>query len=517
VHIDTSSENNFEPGQSVRSRFLVSILSNFLRGGFSFLASLIIARSLGPSNYGNYIFLISSFIALQQFLEMGTSKAFFTFISQRPRGKTFIKIYRIWQLIQFFIPFLIIGVLLPDAWISSIWIGQDKILVLLSFSAVFLQQNAWQTVVQIGESNRLTQKVQTLWLLLVVAHFVLVATLWLGGGLSLTTLFCLIIIEYSAGIILGERALGIHRWKEIPIEFKSMIREYAIFCSPLVIYSWASFASDFSGRWLLQKFGGNIEQGFYGVGYQFAMVCGLFAASIHKIFWKEIAEAREGEDIERIRKLYKRITRLIFILSAAMSGFLVPWSQEIIQILLGISYVDGRMTLAVMLLFPVHQSLVHITGALYWGSQKTKVRSILGIIFMAVNIPITYFVLAPKGAWLPGLELGSLGMALTVVISQIIMANVLVWWISRDYGWKFDWVYQLVGLGGALLLGGLAYYLVMLMAEYLVLTLLFKVGSAFILYCIMAGYSIWLMPWIAGVTRQDIKITLSSLKTKIYP
>ncbi len=124
---------------SIKSRFTISAISNIIRGGITFFTTLIIARVLGPEDYGNYAYLMGSFIAMRSLLDMGTASAFFTFISKRPRPLAFYTSYAIWHLIQFFLPFIIIAFILPQAWLESICVCQERNLVLLACSALFFQ------------------------------------------------------------------------------------------------------------------------------------------------------------------------------------------------------------------------------------------------------------------------------------------------------------------------------------------------------------------------------------------
>ena len=79
--------------QSVKVRFLTTLFVNIARVGLSFIGGIIIARSLGPAVYGNYSFLLGSFISITTLLDMGTSSAFYTFLSQRKRGLKFYVYY----------------------------------------------------------------------------------------------------------------------------------------------------------------------------------------------------------------------------------------------------------------------------------------------------------------------------------------------------------------------------------------------------------------------------------------
>ena len=72
---------------------------------------------------------------------------------------------------------------------------------------------------------------------------------------------------------------------------------------------------------------------------------------------------------------------------------------------------------------------------------------------MSISIPVSYFVQASPDALIPGFGLGAEGMAWKMVLLNTVWANLTVWLISRHYDWKFDWLYQVVGLATFLFLG----------------------------------------------------------------
>ena len=152
----------------------------------SIATGLVVARGLGPENYGTFVFLLGCFMALRQLLDLGSSRAFYTFISQKPRGKRFVGFYAGWQLVQFVLPLIIIGLLFPGEWLERIWIVKDRVLILVAFAAVFMRENAWNMMTQIGESARLTHRVQLMNLVISAIHFFLVLCIWSFNALSLS-------------------------------------------------------------------------------------------------------------------------------------------------------------------------------------------------------------------------------------------------------------------------------------------------------------------------------------------
>jgi O-antigen/teichoic acid export membrane protein len=490
---------------SISSRFAVSVLANLLRGGLVFITTIIIARVLGPEMYGDYAFLVGSFVATMGLLTLGTASAFQTFMSQKERGKMFVFSYAGWQLLQILLVLLVIAVILPTQWLDRIWLGHEKGIVLLAAAAVFMQQRAWQTMIKIGESKRLTYRVQALNISIAAVHFVLVIGFWIGEMLSVRLIFGLVLAEYVVFLIVACNVLSVFKLEGGPFDGRSVLREYVTYCSPLILHSILGFSYEFGDRWMLQNFGGSKQQGLYEVGFRFGMISLLIATSLLNIFWKEISEAKEKKNQEVMQKLYRKASRFLLWLGVVFAGFLIPWSEEIIRLILGPSYAEGYLVFAVMLLVSAFGSLAQVNGSMLLATGKTKAHFAFGSIFMGLSLPCSYFILASKDAYLPGLQMGSLGLAVKMLVFVILHANVVSWWISRSHGWKFDWTYQFIALGGALGLGWLSYEFVEILSSFLSDSLFFKGGLMLLLYCGFTGMMIWQMPWIAGTSRQDIK------------
>lgn len=495
---------------TITSRFAVTFVSNGLRGAMAFLTGVFVARGLGPEQFGNFNFLLATFLAIRQLMDVGTSTAFYTFMSQRPRGGRFMRIYAAWLLLQFAVPFALVAVLLPRVWIDLVWLGQDRGLVLLGFAATFLQQQAWQAVTQVGESRRLTHRVQAFNVGIALVHLCVVLLLWRLDKLAVSTLFGIVLVEHAIALSIAWRLLarsGPEGEREATLE--STWREFAHYCKPLVLYSWLGFAFTFFENWLLRNFGGAREQAFYGVGYQFAQVGLFFTTAMLQIFWKEIAEAYEAGRRERVETLFRSISRFLYFSGAFISAFLVPWSRDITRLVLGPEYEDGWPVIAVMLLFPVHISLSQIGSTTLLATGKTRVQVTIGMIYMAVSIPISYLVVAPAGAWIPGLGLGALGIALKLVLLQLVVVNVTLWWLSRINGWRFEWAYQAWVLGALLLLGWLSRSTVLLLEPESRISLVLHMVAALGLYSLVAAGLIWKVPQLLGMTGAELRVRMS--------
>lgn len=487
---------------SARERFVFTVGMNLLRSAISFTTGMLVARWLGPSRYGSMAFLLGTFIGLRALLDMGTSSAFFTFLSQRPRSWRFVRGYLFWLAAQFLLPFAVIALLLPTGWVAAIWHGEDRSLVVLAFAAAFLQNSVWPVVQQAGESQRRTYLVQSIGVVIVVMHFIAMGAFWWFGLLGLYAVLGAIALEYLVAAIVALSRLSYA--VDEPLESReSSLKKYVRYCLPLVPFAVLSFASEFADRWLLQRFGGGVQQAFYAVGAQLASIALIATSSILSIFWKEIAEANHRGDHARMGELYHRVSRLLFFAGAVIAGMLIPWSRELLHLLLGAAYVGGATTLMIMLLYPVHQSMGQIGATMMYATERVALQVAIGTGTMLLGITMTYLVIAPPTAPVPGFGLASTGLALKMVATQVIAVNILAYVLARISKWPFDWIYQPASLLGCLSLGWIAHAAVEGLVPSAV-PILVRIGIGAVLYSALIGGFLLVVPALAGLSRAEL-------------
>jgi O-antigen/teichoic acid export membrane protein len=120
----------------IKVRFLTTFITNILRVGLSFIAGLVIARTLGPSEFGNFNFLMGSFTSFAILVDISSSSAFYTLISQRKRGKKFFLYYGGWVLLRLLIIFFLV-LFSPNSIRHKIWLGHPIGLVILALLSGF--------------------------------------------------------------------------------------------------------------------------------------------------------------------------------------------------------------------------------------------------------------------------------------------------------------------------------------------------------------------------------------------
>jgi len=456
------------------------------------------------------VFLLGTFAALRQLLDVGSSTAFFTFLSQRTRSRRFVMWFLVWMGVQFLAPLLAVGLLFPATWVDLVWRGEQRSIVILAFLAAYLQSTLWTVIAQMGESQRLTRLVQGVSTITAMLHLSIVAIAWWQEWLSVPLILVAMAIEWSlAGWVISKQ-LSFSTLSDESDSSIDVLKEFGRYCMPLIPYSWLGFAYEFADRWLLQNYGGSSHQAYYGVAFQFGAIAAIATSSILNVFWKEIAEAHQNGNMERVSVLYRRVSRGVFFVAAAVAGLLVPWSEDILRLTLGSAYLGGAAALTIMFLYPLHQSMGQIGGTMLYATGRVRAQVIIGMLFMAASIVITYFVLAPVDARPAGLGLGAAGLAGKMVIMQLLAVNVVAFYLAKSLKISFDWTYQPLSGLGCLGIGWMAHGISQWLLGSAVSVGIGMLAAA-MLYVAMLCALVWLRPPLAGLERDELALMVRRL------
>ena len=503
----------FNNSVNLKNRIVYSFVSHVLRAIIVFFNSLALARLLGPADFGRMSFLIATFLSLKGLLDMFTSSAFFTFLSQKSQTKKFLNIYFAYLFLQIII-ILIILLLCPNSLINLVWKGEQKLLIIIAFLAVFMQNSIWGVISQMAESQRKTvriQKIQNISTIIIIfCNFLL----WKIGEFNLEFIFTSIFINWSiASFIAYKLYIPIEEFdqnsRSFYSELKSVFNQFKNYCLPFVPYVIVSFFYDFLDRWFLQNWSGPKEQAYYSIASQFSAVSLIATLSLLKILWKEIAEAHHVKDFARVNHLFVKTNKILYVFGAILSCFFIPWIKDILNLCFGDNYNAAVIPMTIMFIYPIHQSIGQVIGTMYLALGLTKVYVIIGIVFMLISVIISYFLLAPSNSVIPGLGLASSGLAIKMVLMQIISVNVYIWWISKKMKFKYNFLHQFNALIIFLLIGYSSFFLATYFSPFS--SFFFKISISLIFYT-----SLCLLTIFKSNMFIDFRIIIISLKNYIY-
>lgn len=428
---------------NIKKRIVISFLANSFRGVSTVLVGILLARFLGSQNYGELLFLIASSMAVKQLLDFGSSSAFFTFLSQETRPAKFLAQFWIFFFGKYVLSILVIIFILPDSLKSNIFMGNSSMAIIIAIVTIALQSDFWPVASQILESQRKTILAQLIFVfsqliqlafiigshylgfLSVVNYLIFIGILWFIAGLM-----AIIFYDFT-GYIESKKSKSIS------------IKDYLKYCLPIAPIIFISFIAEFLDKWMLQNYGGSSQQAFLAVSVQVASLSLLLTATFIKIFWKEVAEALHHNRIQSAITIYCGARRIVFFISALISGACIPWTSQILFLLYGKNYILAEFPLVFLMLYSIHQSIGQVDSVFLLASSKTRVGLKMSILLMPLGILMTFIFLSNPNIFIWGLGLGATGLAIKMVVSQLISVNVMGYLIQKEFGIKFTYLDQI--------------------------------------------------------------------------
>lgn len=172
---------------------------------------------------------------------------------------------------------------------------------------------------------------------------------------------------------------------------------------------------------------------------------------------------------------------------------------------------QAAIPVAIMVLYPIHQTYGQLSGSVYYATGRTKLYRNVGIFIMLLGLITTYFLVAP--AELMGLDLGSVGLAIKMVAVQFVQVNIYLWFNARFLGISFSNL--LIRQFTSIATLGLPAWLAAVIADSLVIGFLGSFFTAGVIYAFFLMIIVYLFPSTFSSTRREIRDVLLFAKRKV--
>lgn len=498
---------------SLKKRYAYKLSANLIVFCIGILTAGIIPRGLGPKAYGDFSFLTDFFSKVVGFFATGSSFGFFVKISHRRTEYGLIRFYwgfvllAILALVSFISITLLLGhgpLLWPSQAIKFIWLAAFFGVLTWVSDSILKMVDAYALTVQ-GEVVRVVQKIlgaSLLSLMFWSEHFSLTEFFIYQYFILLFACAAWGRVLYRNGVPLLPRIRL--TWERIG----SYTREFYTYSSPLFTYSLVGLLVGIFDRWILQKLYGSTEQGFYGFSYSVGTICFLFTSAMTPLFMREFAVAFGKGNRERMRHLFSKHLPRVYFLTAYLAAFASLQSGKIIILLGGSRFEGAQMAVAIMALYPVHQTYGQLTGSIYYATAQTTVYRNIGVFFMLLGLPLVFLLLAPQE--MHGIGLGATGLALKMVALQFVWTNALLWHNCKYLGLRFGrvLVHQIHSL---LILGSAAFAAILCIDSFITNALASFLVSGFV-YTLLTAMLVFCWPGLVSLTRSELLSYVQKLK-----
>jgi len=419
---------------SLKKRYFYKLITNLLGLCFASVTQTIIPRGLGPRAYGDFNFLNNFFTEFINFFDMGTSTAFYTKVSQRPKELKLITFYFYFIGIIALVVLTFVVTAHKTGVYIKLWPTQ---LMLYIYLSVFLGIFSWITKIlnQMIDAYGLTVSAEIAKIFPKIFGLLLISVLFIFSKLNLTNFFFynyLILFVLAIIFIQIIKRYGYaleSNWKLATGEIKKYISEFYQYSHPLFIYSLVGMFVGIFDRWLLQVFGGSIQQGFFSLSLQIGTLCFLFTSAMTPLIMREFSIAHYNKNLDLIASLFRKYVSLLYSITAFFSCFIALNADKVTIIFGGGRFKDATLAVAIMAFFPIHQTYGQLNGSLFYATGQTKLHRNIGIFFMLIGIFFTYFLIAPKNLF--GLNAGANGLAIKMVLLQILAINAQLYFNAK--------------------------------------------------------------------------------------
>lgn len=428
-------------GDSLVRRYSLKFAANLIGVGSSAIVQSLVPRALGPAIYGDFSFLSAFFTRFVGFLNLGSALAFFTRLSQRPGDTALIVFYSYVLVAVGLVTAIFVAAAYAVSAQSLLWPGQRAIFVCAAAAWGLL---VWytDTISQVCDALGVTVRSEVVRMVQRAAAAALAAVLFALGVLTLPSYFAhQYVMLGSLGIawlaLLRRSGIRMETWRLPSVVIRSYLREFTGYCHPLVVYTVVGFIVNVLDRWLLQRYAGSVEQGFFGLSYQIGAFCFIFTSAMTPLIMREFSVAFAAKDLARMAYVFRRYIPSLYAMAAWLAAFAAVEADRIVSLFGGPQFAAAAGAVSIMAFYPVHQTYGQLSGSIFYATGQTARYRNIGLASMLLGVPLTVGVLLAARDW--GAS-QALALALKMVVLQFIAVNVQLWFNARFLGLSF-WGY----------------------------------------------------------------------------
>lgn len=473
----------------------------------------IISRTLGPELYGDYRYLVYFFTLFASFIGFG-GNFFTTELAKNHLDKRLISFYLNYLilnwlgagLIMIFIRYTkVASIFFPtEIQLKYLWVA--FFLSFLTFASQFLES--------MTDSCGLTKNASIFnFFAKILGVGVLCLLIYLLKWTNLLSIFLFnisIVLLTITGFsfVLKTNKIPVFSFKISLQDFKKKFTSFFSYSHPLLVLSLFSFAIGFLGRWILQFFGGSVQQGYFSFSDSFSAFIIIFSNSITPLLQREFSISFNNRDIEKMKNLFLKSLLIFTAVTSFLSFFIMINADKITLLIGGKSFQDAIISTQIMILYPIPYIVNNILYATIYATGKTTILRNVQMVIGVLGVFITYFLLAPAKYY--GFHMGAIGFALSMV-SVTYLNHVLLLkyctsifdlkWIKVLFNYsKIILIFIVTGIAGKLLFGILIHG-----------TIIYLLVSG-IIYTTVTGFIFFKSPGLIGFTISEFNTIVNKFE-----
>ncbi len=409
----------------LKQKFILSYGSKMFMQFVTIAASIVVARVAGPTVMGTIAYAMAYVKMLGFIYDLGLGTAHIKLISEgRDEAKcnaTFsvLKGYTtLFFLIVFFAMFLGQKFLLKTEFESEVHEYVIYIFLIISIVENLISVPVTTFAARIEQAKQdIPYMIRGL-----MFQFLRIAIVLLGGraiALAFGNLAATLMIV----------PIYLYLFKDYPFgKFdKELAKEYIKIAAPILILGAATTLTNTVDKVMLQYFTNSEQVGYYTAGFRIGGFILLISRSMSMLFFPMFSKAVAKRDYNYIREKIEKFERFSFLFIMPVVILIALYSKDIILLLLGEQYFPsiGIMAVVTVALFMTVFNTPY--GNLLNGFGRFKLTAKIALINLIIYVVII-FVFLNKDL----LNMGSIGVAWALLITNILLGIIYRWYAMKD-------------------------------------------------------------------------------------
>ncbi len=370
----------------------------------AYLYRLLVARFLGPSDYGLFSLGISVLVVVSTLAKAGLPAGMARFIAFY-KGRNDLS--KVKGTIFFGYKFILITgavsgltVFLLSDWISVVIFNNPALSSILKAFSIAIPFNALLVLTEgnIRGFQEMKYKVLSYDIIhkILVLSFVLTA-IWFGFGVvgaSAGYALSFIFSTFVAFYFLNNKIFSLFDKK---VKAKSVYNKILSFSIPLMF---AAILWSLMGQIDTLMLGGlstSVQVGIYNAAFPTAFLLTLVLSSTEMIFMPLSSEMFAKNLMKEIRSVFNVVTKWMFSITFPLLLLMVFFSKPILRILFGAEYVTGATALSILAVGFFVASAVGPTGSTLQTLGKTKILLMNNIAILGIDIALNLYLIPIYG------------------------------------------------------------------------------------------------------------------------
>ena len=508
---------------SLKKRYFIKLIKSITDAIINASLLLFVPRVLGPASYGSFSFIRDTLLNIVNFSDLNLNAAHINYASRKKNSSSASNVYFTFTLIVglFLSLFLLFAIItgysesiFPDQTIPNLIYG--GLLAYLMYLSTALMG--------LSDSKIATYGFELRSIIINLLMFIVLLIIFYSEILDITTFFIQRIILYSFLILIGyvylkeEIGLNLKIVNLRSKELRTTINTFLEFSNPLITLSFIGIFFAIFDRWFLQLIYGSISQGFFSLAFTLTSVASLFLAPMTPLLMQSIAKLDEENDKQGVVNSFDKV-KFLYLIGAILSIFFLFHTEEILLLIGGDNYVGAKYTMMVMFLYPIHVVYGQFCGGALIALKKTKLYRNISIISTILGFVLTYILLAPKNFLIPGLELDSFGLALKLVLIQLISVMIQLFYVCKIFEIKIlPYLISQIVIPIPIIIIGIVEWLIIKNFNIESSNIWETIFSLSLSFSLWGGYILillWYFPSIFGLKRESLKVVLMDLLSLI--